>query len=162
MLKNKTYFQRVIIIIGSFGGIGLAPKAPGTVATIATLPIYWLLAHACTPPIYALLVALLLIASVPICTAYEKALGAEDPPTLVLDEVCGLLITMLWIQPGWLTLLLGLALFRLFDILKPFPIHTVEKRLPGGLGVMADDVVAAIFANLALRLILHLIHGIPL
>ena len=84
----------------------------------------------------------------------ERCLGRNDPPEVVVDEVVGFLLTLFLLPLSWLTLCLGFVLFRLFDIAKPFPIRWFEKKLRGGTGVVLDDLMAGVYANLGLRLVL--------
>lgn len=134
----------------SFGlGTGLLPRAPGTWASAATALAWWLLP---TPglAVHLLLVAVLLLAGVWFCGESERRLGRKDHPGIVLDEVVGMLATLLVVPdtPGWI--LVALIAFRIMDIRKPWPIRELDHRLPGGWGIMLDDVLAAVYAALAL------------
>ena len=88
-----------------------------------------------------------------VADAAERLFGRKDAPEIVIDEIAGLQWTFLGVVPTGLHALLGFVLFRLFDILKPFPARLFQDRLPGGLGIVADDVAAGIYANLALHLL---------
>ena len=134
-------------------GSGLAPKAPGTCGTLAAIPIYLLLT-ALPLPLYGLVVGVFAVAGVYICGWAAEQLAVPDHPGIVWDEIVGFLLTM-WLVPfSWPALVLGCALFRVFDIVKPWPIGWVDRRVAGGLGIMLDDVIAAVFACVVLRLIL--------
>jgi len=139
------------------GWVGLAPVAPGTFGSMLGLPVAWGISLL---PSYwlqgAALVALFAV-GVPVCTAATRRMGGlKDPGSIVLDEILGMAITLFMIplDPPLLSIFLaGFLLFRLFDVTKPPPIGRLE-RLPNGLGIMADDCLAGVFANLGLQLIL--------
>lgn len=121
-------------------GAGLSPKAPGTVGTLVALPLFALLSGG---PLYWLWVALFLALGVWACDVTGKALGVHDHGGIVWDEVAAFLMVLPFASPDWQGMALAFALFRLFDIWKPFPIGWADARLKGGLGVMVDDVLAA-------------------
>jgi phosphatidylglycerophosphatase A len=131
----------------AFGfGSGLARKAPGTLGTAAAIPLYWLLIQSGLP-IYSVSTVVATLAGIWICGIAADKLGEHDFSGIVWDEVAGYLITM-WLVPfSWKALLLGFVLFRIFDILKPWPIRWIDQKVQGGLGIMLDDVVAGIFAG---------------
>lgn len=137
----------------AFGfGSGLAPKAPGTVGTLLGLPLFWLIAAAApdlTNRIVLLVVAFLL--GVWACGRTGRALGVADHGGMVWDEIVAYALVLLFTPAGWLWLGLAFALFRLFDILKPWPIRLADQRLKGGFGVMFDDVLAAGYAIAAIK-----------
>ncbi|MEH8017881.1 phosphatidylglycerophosphatase A [Rheinheimera muenzenbergensis] len=137
-------------------GSGLAPKAPGTCGTLAAVPLVALLLWAGN--IYLLLFVLLgSVLGVYICGQTAKDVAVHDHGAIVWDEIIGYGITMLWVPLQWHTLLLGFVLFRLFDIVKPWPISWLDKKVHGGVGIMLDDIVAGIFALLALQTILAML-----
>jgi len=137
----------------AFGfGAGLSPRAPGTVGSLVALPIHALLALGPSAWYWAW-VALALVGGVWICGTASRALGVEDHGGIVWDEIAAMLLVLPWAPPGWWGWLMALALFRVFDILKPFPIGWLERRLRGGLGVMLDDVLAAGYAVICLRVL---------
>ncbi len=131
-------------------GSGLAPKAPGTFGTLAALPLWWLVQDLPLAA-YLGLVALLFALGVYLCGRTAQDLGVHDHGGIVWDEIVGYLLTMAAAPPGWGWVLVGFLLFRLFDIVKPWPIRWVDARVTGGLGIMADDVLAAGFAWLLLQ-----------
>lgn len=133
-------------------GVGKLSRAPGTLATLATLPLVFLLAQA-GPILYMLVVVVLLPLGILAAELYEQKNGVHDHSEVVIDEVAGILITMTWLPMTWQAVVAGFLLFRLLDIWKPFPIGLLDKKIPGGVGVMADDVVAGILANLILQII---------
>ena len=133
-------------------GSGLVPWAPGTFGTIAAIPLYLLLAPLQLIWYLALLVPLFLI-GIWACDKAAAELSVQDPSAIVWDEILGYLITMIAAPSGWPWVLAGFALFRLFDILKPWPISVLDRRVHGGLGVMLDDVVAGSMAWALLQLL---------
>jgi phosphatidylglycerophosphatase A len=134
-------------------GVGYAPVAPGTFGSAAGLLVWWLLPSSPAIQIGAI-VAIFIVGSWSGSVA-EKHFGRTDPGQVVIDEVMGMLITLLFNPVGWMGATLGFLLFRVADIVKPYPANRLE-RLHGGIGVMADDGMAAIYANLALRACLWL------
>jgi len=126
-------------------GSGLAPKAPGTFGTIAAVPLFLLLAPLSTL-YYLLLIILMSIVGIYICGYAAKAAGVHDHPAIVWDEIVGYLITMFMVPISWQSILVGFVLFRIFDIFKPWPISYLDKNWHGGLGIMADDILAGLLA----------------
>lgn len=133
-------------------GLGTAPFAPGTFGALLGIPVYLLLAEL---PLmgYLAIVAILFFAGIAACRVTARALGVHDHPAIVFDEVVGFLVTMTLAPADWWWLAAGFALFRLFDIWKPWPIRWIDRRVHGGLGIMLDDALAGIYALLALELI---------
>ena len=131
--------------------VGRIPFASGTFGSLVGLPIVWLLSRINWPPALILTVILVLF-SVWVAHLAEQQLKAKDPGCIVIDEIAGMCVTMLAIPLTWSTGLAGFLLFRIFDVIKPPPARQVEKRLHGGWGVVMDDVVAGIMANVALRI----------
>lgn len=125
------------------------PGAPGTAGTLAALPAV-LLVHVAGPWAGLLIVLSFVGMAVWAAGTAERVLGRTDPGEVVSDEVAGFMVTMYLLPFSWPSLVAGFALFRLLDILKPFPIRRLE-RIPGGGGVILDDVAAGILANLVLR-----------
>lgn len=133
-------------------GIGRFPKGPGTVGTLVTIPIVILLSKL-GPLYYMGAVILLLPVGIAACEAYEQVKGGHDHKEIVIDEVLGFLITMVWLPMTWQAILIGFGLFRLLDITKPLFIGYLDKKIQGGLGVMIDDVAAGIIASLIMQVI---------
>jgi phosphatidylglycerophosphatase A len=130
----------------AFGlGSGLSPWAPGTAGTLAAIPLYLVLAGL-PLPWYLTAVVLAALVGVWACGTTARDLGRGDPGAIVWDEVVGFLVTMTAAPPGWGWILLGFALFRLFDIWKPWPIRALDARVHGGLGIMLDDLAAGLLA----------------
>ena len=135
-------------------GSGLAPLAPGTFGTLAAVPLYLLLAQ--MPLwIYAIIVVSAFVVGVYCCRVTADYLGVHDHPAIVWDEIVGYWLTMMAAPQGWPWPLIGFVLFRFFDIVKPWPIGWVDSRVDGGLGIMLDDVLAALYAWLCLQLIVQ-------
>ena len=133
-------------------GSGLSPIAPGTIGTLVSLLLF-LFVQDTTWPLLVICVAGF-IAGIWLCERTSEKLGVHDHGGIVWDEFIGMWITLLWVPLSLSTLAIAFVLFRLFDILKPWPIGYLDKRVRGGLGIMIDDVIAGIFANVCLQLIL--------
>lgn len=133
-------------------GSGLSPKAPGTAGTLAAIPLYFLLSYL-SAWYYISIVLVMGVAGVYICDVAARDFGVEDDPRIVWDEIVGYLLTMFLVPSGWFWVLLGFVLFRFFDILKPWPISVCDRVVKGGLGIMADDMLAALAAWGVLHLI---------
>ena len=126
-------------------GSGLAPKAPGTFGTLAAVPLA--IALSFLSPLNALLIIIgLALLAVYVCQVVTDDIGVEDHGAIVIDEVVGFAITMWALPLDIMTLCVGFALFRLFDIVKPWPIRWFDRNVSGGLGIMLDDIVAGILA----------------
>lgn len=149
LLANPTNF----LALGA--GSGLAPVAPGTFGTIAAIPLAMLMPN--NLAIYTLIVIVLFVVGVWLCDGCANNLGVHDHPAIVFDEWVGYLITMIAVPRSLWFLALGFVLFRLFDVLKPWPISTADKRVSGGLGIMVDDVIAGFFAAACIHLIIFLL-----
>ncbi|MGR9085515.1 MAG: phosphatidylglycerophosphatase A family protein [Gammaproteobacteria bacterium] len=148
--KNQITPRQILsdpVLFLAFGfGSGLAKRAPGTLGTLAAVPLYLVLVHA-DSLVYSLLTILVTLSGIPICGRAADKLGVHDFSGIVWDEIAGYLITM-WLLPfSWQTALTGFVLFRIFDIVKPWPIKWIDQKVTGGLGIMLDDVVAAVFAG---------------
>jgi len=133
-------------------GSGLVPGAAGTAGTVAAIPVYLLL-QPLAAPYYAAVVVLLALAGIVICGQTANRLGVHDHPGIVWDEIVGYLVTMALAPPGWLWIAAGFVLFRLFDIVKPWPIRWCDRQVGGGLGIMLDDLLAGVFAAALLQLL---------
>lgn len=142
---------RVPVHLLAFGfGAGLAPKAPGTWGTLVGVLLYLPLSGLDLFG-YTTVVLLAALAGVAICDGSSRRLGVHDHPGIVWDEIVGYWLTMLAAPPGWPPIVVGFALFRLFDIWKPWPIGWLDRRVGGGLGIMIDDLVAGVFAWVGLQ-----------
>ena len=146
---------RLAVFIATVGYCGYFPFAPGTVGSAAGLLFYALVWWTGSTAVEVAMIVGLFVAGVWAGTTAERYFGGVDPGPIVMDEVVGMLITLAFIPVGWSGALVGFVLFRIFDVIKPFPAGRFEA-LHGGLGVMADDAMAAVYANLSLRLVLWL------
>jgi Phosphatidylglycerophosphatase A and related proteins len=141
----------------AFGfGSGLAPKAPGTFGTLAAVPLYLLLNQLSFGYYLVALIAAFAL-GIWICERTAEALGVHDHGGIVWDEFVGFWLTMFLAPPGWQWIVVGFLLFRLFDVLKPFPIGWLDRRVQGGLGIMMDDAVAGSFAWLCLQVVVRVV-----
>lgn len=138
-------------------GLGTLPLMPGTYATIAAAFLYFLLVK--LPLLYYIIIVVLLnAAGVWLCGRANKAFGTDDHPAAVWDEIAAFPIALIAIPLTWYYVLLAIALFRAFDILKPGPIGWIDKNIHGGFGVMLDDIVAAIASLVILQAIVFIFH----
>lgn len=142
--------------VGTFFGVGYMKPGPGTYASMATVLVWWGAAHVLHIGSHNLsaltFLAMIVVTAVgvPASSIVAKQSMIEDPGFVVIDEVAGQLFALIALSPTWVHGLLALALFRLFDIWKPWPISLVEK-LEGGWGIMMDDLLAGFFAHLVLH-----------
>jgi phosphatidylglycerophosphatase A len=150
---------RLAILLATAGYVGHFPIAPGTAGSVAALPVFAALRLAGSPALELAVIVVLFAAGCWAGSVAERHYARTDPGFVVLDEVVGMLLTLLLVPVTWSGALIGFFLFRAFDIVKPFPARQCE-RLHGGLGIMADDVVAGIYGNLALRLILFVMPSL--
>jgi phosphatidylglycerophosphatase A len=144
---------RAQLFLATGAGTGYAPIAPGTAGSLPGLLLYWALYQA--GGTLAVLIALppLLIAGIWCATAAEGYYGRTDPGHVVVDEILGQMVTLLFLPPTLLHLTLGFFVFRILDIIKPYPASRLEK-LHGGSGIMLDDLAAGVYG----ALLLHLLH----
>jgi len=148
-IKNSLK-DKITIFLATGGLIGFSPVAPGTFGSLAAVPLCWLLSLLGVKA-GGLVLALLIGWSVLIAHATEQIEGEKDPKQVVIDEICGMAVTLFALPFTPITVICGFALFRLFDIVKPFPIRWLERKLPGGVGVVMDDLAAGLISNLILR-----------
>ncbi len=150
-LSRKVLSSPIHFLAFGFGS-GLASFAPGTFGTLAAIPLY-LLIQPLSLPVYLLLVAVVSVLGIWICDKSSTLLGVHDHSGIVWDEFAGYFVTMIAAPTGWLWIVIGFVLFRLFDIWKPWPISVLDKKIAGGLGIMVDDLLAGIYALGCLQLI---------
>lgn len=143
--KPVSAMARMTRLLGSAFGLGLLPKAPGTFGTLAGVALAWVL-----PSDLAVVACAvgLTVAALPLVRVAERE--SEDPGWFVLDEVAGYLVAVAFVPRSWTVLAAAFVLFRVFDIWKPWPVRAAE-RVRGGWGVMLDDLVAGLYANLVLQ-----------
>ncbi len=148
--------EKFIIGAATGGWIGFLPFSPGTFGSLPGILLFYGIAGI---PFAAslVLVAALIAAAVWIAGAAENLLAAKDPGCIVIDEIAGMGVTFLGVSFSMEAAIIGFMVFRFFDILKPFPVRYLEKRLSGGLGVVMDDVAAGIMSNIVLHVILVVI-----
>ena len=144
--------RAVGVFVATGGYAGYAPVAPGTAGSLVGLGVYALVRWYGGPGLEAIVLSAVVAVGVWSATVGERYFGKTDPGHVVIDEVAGMLLTLLWLPVTWVGALVGFLAFRVFDIIKPFPAGAAE-RLPRGWGVMADDLVAGVYAHLVVRLI---------
>jgi phosphatidylglycerophosphatase A len=144
--------NRLFLLLATGFGVGNSPIAPGTLGTLLAIPVYYFLSNI-SSPIYEITLIGFFFLSGWISENAEIFFGKKDDPRIVIDEMIGFLIAMLWVPKTTGFIIIGFFLFRFFDIIKPFPIRRLEKRLKGGFGVVLDDVMAGVYANIILQLI---------
>lgn len=149
---------RLAVFIATAGYCGYFPIAPGTVGSAAGLVVYLIVWWTQSPVVEALLIAAVFAAGIWAASIAERYFGGIDPGPVVIDEVLGMLVTLAFMRVNLPIAIAGFVLFRIFDVIKPFPAGRFEA-LHGGLGVMADDGMAAIYANLTLRAVIFLLPG---
>lgn len=150
--------SRLALALATAGYSGYVPFAPGTVGSAVGVGVY--LALSATGAPWAVPAAILVVFAAGVWASgrAETHFRTTDPGPVVIDEVAGMLVSVAWIDAGAASLAAGFVLFRIFDIFKPYPAGRLE-RLPGGLGIMADDMMAGVYANLALRLLTFVVPG---
>lgn len=142
------------IIFVAFGfGSGLLPRAPGTFGTLCAIPIF-IFTVSLGPSVYFVIVSASALVGIWICDYAAKQLGVHDHPGIVWDEIVGFLITMLAGEASLGSIIAGFVLFRIFDIVKPWPIGSIDDQLKGGLGIMLDDILAGVYAAGCLAVLL--------
>jgi phosphatidylglycerophosphatase A len=144
---------RLTVFFATGLGVGFVPKAPGTFGSLLGLPLVWGLQHL---PVWGqcLAPAVCFAIGIPICGIAARRMGLKDPGAIVFDEIAAFSVVFLLVPITLVTAIAGFVLFRAFDIAKPWPANRLEK-LPGGLGIMADDFAAAVYAGGLLWLIAH-------
>jgi phosphatidylglycerophosphatase A len=151
--------ERAVIFLATGLYIGTVPFAPGTFGSLIGLPIVFLLSRL-NLLLSASCILLFIFFAIGIASAAEKILKQKDPAKIVIDEIAGLMVTLMGMPFNLGTAIAGFIIFRAFDILKPFPIRALENKVSGGSGVVLDDVLAGIYANLILRLAFYLMDVI--
>lgn len=146
--------KKIILFFATGAGAGYLPKAPGTFGSVVGIILYLGLRYL-SPVLYAVTVTTLILVACWISTLAETIFQAKDPQKIVIDEVVGMLVTLTLVPFSWQSVIAGFVLFRLFDIWKPFPVRWLQDHLPGGWGIVMDDVMAGIYANLLLRIVVR-------
>ena len=148
--------QRAVLFFSTGCYSGYMPFAPGTFGTLAGLPLCYLVSL-CPPGVGVMIIIAVIVLAVWLADSSEKLLGRKDPGCIVIDEIAGMLVTLAALPFTFFTAALGFVVFRILDIFKPFPIRFVERKIPGGAGIVIDDLVAGVIANITLRIILYTI-----
>jgi phosphatidylglycerophosphatase A len=141
----------IALLISTFGYVGFFPIAPGTAGSLAALALYVPIRWVGDPSIEAAAIAVVFGVGTWAATRAEPLLGVADPGPVVIDEVLGMLITLAWLPLSLGGVVAGFVLFRIFDIIKPFPARQLEDA-PQGWGIMLDDAMAGVYGQLTLRL----------
>ena len=149
--------RHLVILLSTGLYSGYVPLGPGTAGTLVAVPFYWVLSSL-SGFLYGITVLAFLFMSSWLSMAAENLFQKRDSSRIVIDEIGGFLVTMAFLPALPLYVIAGFVFFRFFDIAKPFPIKKLEA-LPGGYGVVADDVMAGVYGNLALRVCVHLFEG---
>lgn len=150
-LSRKVWTRPDYLLAFGFG-TGLSPKAPGTMGTLLGVLIY-LFIEELSLPLYLLFVAACYVLGVYLCERVARDMGEHDPGGIVLDEMVGFWVVMIAAPAAWYWIVVGFVLFRVADIRKPWPICWLDKNVKGGLGIMLDDLAAAVMAGVCLYLI---------
>lgn len=155
MRKFKDF---VIYQVATGFSTGLSPYAPGTVGSLVGVILLWLIWPNTYPLLQLLMTLAVVVVAVYTSHWFAEAESSPDPAPVVIDEIAGVFVTFLWlpVPVGFWVLVLGFILFRIFDIWKPWPIRRAE-RLPGGLGITMDDVIAGVMANILMQIVLRVI-----
>ncbi len=141
---------RLALLLATWINLGYSPVAPGTAGTLGGLVLIAAIRWTGSLPLEIGAILVLLVLGIWSAQVAERHFGLEDPGPVVIDEVVGILVTLVFLPSVWQVFLAGFLLFRLFDIVKPYPANRLE-HLHGGVGIMADDVMAGIYANLVIQ-----------
>ena len=156
VFKDRSRTDKIILFFATWFFSGLIPFAPGTWGSLMALPFAaaaYNFGH-----IYSCLSLLIIfLFSIPVSSRASKILKKEDPSAVVIDEVAGIFVTLFLIPVSWTSIAAGFVLFRVFDIIKPFPAGLIDKKIKGGAGIVLDDIMAGVYANVCLRIILIVI-----
>jgi phosphatidylglycerophosphatase A len=154
MGERRLPFRHPAALLATWFGAGLLPVAPGSWGSLAALPFAWAIVTLFGPAALLVAAAILFLAGWWAAEQVGRASGVADEGSIVIDEVAGQWLTLSVAPPSAAAYVLGFLLFRLFDITKPWPARAAERNLPGGLGVMADDIVAGVYAAALLYMLL--------
>ena len=157
MAERALVRDRLALVVATACGAGYAPLAPGTVGSALTVLILWFAQLSLVGSIVFLIAVTL--GGTWAAHHAERLLGRKDPGAIVIDEVAGMTLSVVAFRPTLAVLVIGFVLFRIFDVVKPFPAYA-SQRVPGGVGVMIDDLIAGAYA-LGLVVLLRLIVGWP-
>jgi len=157
VFKNARLFDKVALIVSIWFGAGLLPGMPGTFGTAGAIPLYVLIDFLHTR-YQALFLLIIIIGAIWSSHRSQCILGTVDPREIVIDEVAGFLLSIIFIPFTLRNLIAGFFLFRFFDILKPPPIKMIEEKVRGGCGIVLDDLVAGAYTYLSLRFLLYILE----
>lgn len=153
---SPTLLRNPLHLLSLGFGTGLAPVAPGTFGTLAAIPFYWFMAQLALPYYLAIVVSGFGL-GIYLCHYTSEALGVHDHSGIVWDEFVGFWITMIAVPADWQWIVVGFVLFRVFDIIKPWPVKMADTKLKGGFGIMFDDVLAGLYALGCIHLALWMV-----
>lgn len=149
--------KKTILFVSQGFGTGLMPFAPGTWGSLLGIPAYFII-QLFSWRVQIVLVAVLIVIAVITAHLGAKFLQKQDPGSIVIDEIAGQVITLWGVEFTLVNIIAGFILFRFFDILKPYPIKILEKRIPGGAGIVADDLMAGVYARV-IMLLFVIVYG---
>ena len=150
--QMEKFRKAVIIFIAQGAYTGRFPVAPGTAGTLAAIPLYYFVMLRLSATGYIAVCLVLFLIGTWAAGHAETLLNRKDSPSIVIDEIVGYLLAMFLLPLGWGFVIAGFFLFRVFDVLKPYPLNSLQK-IRGGLGVMIDDIGAAVYTNVVLRVV---------
>jgi phosphatidylglycerophosphatase A len=157
VIKKARWLDKVALLLSIWFGTGLLPGIPGTFGTAGAIPVY-LLIDLFGAGYQALFILIVIIGAIWSAHRSQSILGRADPKEIVIDEVAGFLVTLVLIPFTLRNLIAGFFLFRFFDILKPPPVRTIERRVAGGFGIVLDDLLAGVYAHLGVWLVLYVLN----
>ena len=153
--------RKISLFLATGCFIGFIPGAPGTYGSLAATVSFYLIyrfSHRVLPELHLSVLGVIVIVGVVTSAEASLRFGSDDPPEVVIDEIAGQILTFLFLPVSSWNLILGMVLFRIFDIWKPYPIRRVES-LKNGVGIMADDLLAGVYSNIVLRFVNAMTHG---
>jgi phosphatidylglycerophosphatase A len=150
--KRRLFMKKIVLAFATGFGSGYAPIASGTFGTAVAI-LYYLCVMHLEPAFYLLFCVAFTFFAIWTASIAEKHFGKKDPGEVVIDEIIGYLITMFMIEPAGITIVAGFFIFRFFDIVKPPPVRYIDKNMPGGAGIVLDDVMAGVYSWIVMYLI---------
>lgn len=156
VIKNANSLDKVALLLSIWFGAGLLPGIPGTFGTAGAIPLY-LFIDSLDAGYQVFFMLVIIVGAIWSSHRSHSILGRVDPREIVIDEVAGFLLTVIFIPFTLRNLIAGFFLFRFFDILKPPPVRTIERKVTGGFGIVLDDLLAGVYAHLSLRFLLYML-----
>jgi phosphatidylglycerophosphatase A len=147
--------QKVIKFFATGFGSGLIGPAPGTCGTLVAVPLVYIMMKFLNPVTYLIATVAMVFVATAISELYELQVKTHDLGEVVIDEIVGFMVSMAWMPLSWKAFVAGFILFRFFDIIKPYPISYIDRKVRGGLGVVLDDVAAGLATNICLQMALN-------